>query len=70
MKHDLFRKPVSTPDQVRASFFRKMLCAGHVAGKLSDRANRFFTLNECAAFVELGHGSGVHAPGLELPLTP
>ena len=41
--------------------------AGHVADKLSDRVKRFFTLNECAAFVELGHGSGVHAPGLKLP---
>ena len=41
--------------------------AGHVADKLSDRVQRFFTLNECAAFVELGHGSGVHAPGLKLP---
>jgi beta-glucosidase len=37
--------------------------AGHVADKLSDRVKRFFTLNECAAFVELGHRSGVHAPG-------
>ncbi len=41
--------------------------AGHVADKLSDRVKHFFTLNECAAFVELGHGSGVHAPGLKLP---
>jgi hypothetical protein len=36
--------------------------AGHVADKLSDRVKRFFTLNECAAFVELGQGRGVHAP--------
>src|SRR6266478_4540161 len=41
--------------------------AGYVAEKLSDRARHFFTLNECAVFVELGHGSGVFAPGLELP---
>jgi beta-glucosidase len=47
-----------------------MLHAGHVADKLSDRVKRFFTLNECAAFVELDHGSGVHAPGLKLPPTP
>jgi beta-glucosidase len=40
--------------------------AGFVAEKLSDRVKRFFTLNECAAFVELGYGSGVHAPGLKL----
>ena len=52
-----------------AGFFRKMLCAGHVAGKLSDRVKRFFTLNACAAF-ELGHGSGVHAPGLKPPVPP
>src|SRR5207247_913712 len=41
--------------------------AGYVAEKLSDRARHFFTLNECAAFVELGHGTGVFAPGLKLP---
>jgi beta-glucosidase len=41
--------------------------AGYVAGKLSDRARHFFTLNECAAFVELGHATGVFAPGLKLP---
>ncbi len=41
--------------------------AGYVAERLSDRAKHFFTLNECAAFVELGYGGGVHAPGLKLP---
>src|SRR5215471_8457825 len=41
--------------------------AGYVAEKLSDRARHFFTLNECAVFVELGHGNGVFAPGLKLP---
>jgi beta-glucosidase len=41
--------------------------AGYVAEKLSDRVRHFFTLNECAVFVELGHGSGVFAPGLKLP---
>jgi beta-glucosidase len=41
--------------------------AGYVADKLSDRARHFFTLNECAVFVELGHASGVFAPGLKLP---
>ena len=40
--------------------------AGYVAEKLSDRARHFFTLNECATFVELGHGTGVFAPGLKL----
>jgi beta-glucosidase len=41
--------------------------AGYVAEKLSDRARHFFTLNECAAFVELGHATGIFAPGLKLP---
>jgi beta-glucosidase len=41
--------------------------AGYVAEKLSDRARHFFTLNECATFVELGHATGVFAPGLKLP---
>jgi beta-glucosidase len=41
--------------------------AGYVVDKLSDRARHFFTLNECAAFVELGHATGVFAPGLKLP---
>ena len=39
--------------------------AGYVAEKLSDRARHFFTLNECAAFVEMGHATGVLAPGLQ-----
>jgi len=41
--------------------------AGYVAEKLSDRARHFFTLNECWTFVELGHATGVFAPGLKLP---
>src|SRR5438445_7486225 len=41
--------------------------AGYVAEKLSDRARHFFTLNECATFIELGHATGVFAPGLKLP---
>ena len=41
--------------------------AGYVAEKLSDRARHFFTINECAAFVELGHATGIFAPGLKLP---
>jgi beta-glucosidase len=35
--------------------------------KFSDRARHFFTLNECWTFVELGHATGVFAPGLKLP---
>jgi beta-glucosidase len=41
--------------------------AGYVAERLSDRARHFFTLNECAAFMELGYATGVFAPGLKLP---
>jgi beta-glucosidase len=41
--------------------------AGYVAEKFSDRARHFFTLNECWTFVELGHATGVFAPGLLLP---
>jgi beta-glucosidase len=41
--------------------------AGYVAKHLSDRVRQFMTLNEMRSFVELGYGSGVHAPGLSLP---
>lgn len=41
--------------------------AGHVAERLSDRVKHIFTINEFGAFVELGYGNGVHAPGLKLP---
>jgi beta-glucosidase len=41
--------------------------AGYVAAKLSDRVKHFFTLNETSAFVGLGYGNGVWAPGLNLP---
>ena len=41
--------------------------AAYVAERLSDRARHFFTLNECASFVELGHSTGMFAPGLKLP---
>jgi beta-glucosidase len=41
--------------------------AGYVGEKLSDRIKHFFTINEFASFVELGHGTGLFAPGLKLP---
>jgi beta-glucosidase len=41
--------------------------AGYVSEKLSDRIKHFFTLNELSAFVELGYGMGIFAPGLKLP---
>jgi beta-glucosidase len=41
--------------------------AGYVAERLSDRVKHFFTINEFGAFMELGYGIGIHAPGLRLP---
>jgi beta-glucosidase len=41
--------------------------AGYVSAKLSDRVHHFFTINEIWTFVELGHGTGIFAPGLTLP---
>jgi len=41
--------------------------AGYVAQHLSDRVSHFMTLNEMSSFVDLGYGSGIHAPGLKLP---
>jgi Glycosyl hydrolase family 1 len=55
------RQKVTTPPEAFADY------AGYVAERLSDRARHFFTLNECATFVELGHATGVFAPGLKLP---
>ena len=44
--------------------------AGYVAEKLSDRVKYFFTMNEFSSFVDLGHKSGIHAPGLKLAPGP
>jgi beta-glucosidase len=41
--------------------------AGHVAEHLSDRVKNFMTMNEMSSFVDIGYGSGRHAPGLKLP---
>jgi beta-glucosidase len=41
--------------------------AGYVAEHLTDRVKHIFTINEFGAFVELGYGIGIHAPGLKLP---
>jgi beta-glucosidase len=40
--------------------------AGFAAGKLSDRVHHFITVNELRCFTDLGHSTGVHAPGLTL----
>lgn len=41
--------------------------AGFMAGKLSDRVKHFMTVNELRCFTDLGHLTGIHAPGLTLP---
>lgn len=41
--------------------------AGFVSRRLSDRVSHFFTVNEFSCFTDLGYGSGVFAPGLQLP---
>ncbi len=41
--------------------------AGCCAERLSDRVRHFFTINEFHTFVDGGHGSGLFAPGLQLP---
>lgn len=41
--------------------------AGYVAMHLTDRVKHIFTMNEMQAFVELGYGQGIFAPGLKLP---
>ena len=41
--------------------------AGYVAARLTDRVKHLFTINEFGAFVELGYGNGIHAPGQKLP---
>ena len=38
-----------------------------VVDRLSDRVSHWFTLNEPACFIHLGHRIGTHAPGLQLP---
>ncbi len=37
-----------------------------VVEKLSDRVDRWFTLNEPEVFIHMGHVSGEHAPGVKL----
>lgn len=39
-----------------------------VVDRLSDRVQRWMTLNEPQCFISLGHQSGYHAPGLKLRL--
>lgn len=38
-----------------------------IVEKLSDRVQNWFTLNEQACFIGLGHQVGMHAPGIQLP---
>jgi beta-glucosidase len=39
---------------------------GYTAGALKDRIKNFMTINEMWTFVEMGYGTGQHAPGLKL----
>ena len=41
--------------------------AGYVTGRISDRVKSIFTINECARLVQAGFGTGIDAPGLNLP---
>lgn len=43
--------------------------AAVLAARYGDRVQHWMTLNEPQMFVGLGHTSGGHAPGLQLPLT-
>lgn len=42
--------------------------AAAVAEHFRGRVRHWFTINEIACVVGLGYGSGIHAPGLQLPL--
>ena len=42
--------------------------AGLVVHHLGERVRHYTTLNEPQCFIGLGYGSGLHAPGLQLPL--
>ncbi|HEY3297260.1 MAG TPA: GH1 family beta-glucosidase [Armatimonadota bacterium] len=39
-----------------------------IVDKLSDRVSNWMTFNEPQCFIGLGHMTGVHAPGLKLPM--
>ncbi|NCW27448.1 MAG: glycosyl hydrolase family protein, partial [Verrucomicrobia bacterium] len=39
-----------------------------VARRLGDRIQDWMSLNEPQCFIGLGHGSGIHAPGLKVPI--
>jgi beta-glucosidase len=41
--------------------------AGYTASKLGDVIPNWITMNEMSSFIEIGYGSGRHAPGLKLP---
>jgi len=39
-----------------------------VVDRLSDRVSNWMTMNEPQVFIKYGHGDGINAPGLKLPL--
>jgi beta-glucosidase len=47
-----------------------LIAQGHAdASALGDRVSHFFTLNEPQVYIGFGHHEGVHAPGIQLPLS-
>lgn len=40
--------------------------AGYIAGKLQPQVKHFMTMNEISTFTELGYGTGIHAPGMQV----
>ena len=42
--------------------------AAYIVRAFSDRVTKYFTLNEPQCFIGLGYLSGVHAPGLKVPI--
>jgi beta-glucosidase len=50
-----------------ASWFAEF--AGLVSERFSDRVTHFFTQNEPQCYLGIGHQRGVHAPGIDLPLS-
>lgn len=40
--------------------------AGFVAGRLGPLVNYYMTTNEISTFIDLGYGTGTHAPGLQV----
>ncbi|MCH2161666.1 MAG: GH1 family beta-glucosidase [Phycisphaerales bacterium] len=42
--------------------------AAAMVARIGDRVQHWMTLNEPQVYIDLGHSTGIHAPGLKLPL--